>query len=283
MDLFKESDKITFDFINILSHSITPKNKERLMVGVDLGTAYIVICVLDENKNPIAGAYRFAQVVKDGLLVDYMGALKIVKQLKIEIEDKIGCELKDAAVAIPPGTTINDTKYIKNVVEGAGFDVINVVDEPTAANAVLGIKNGVVVDIGGGTTGLAIIEEGKIVAVADEATGGTQCTLVIAGAYKISFDEAEIVKQDPDKQEEISGLLRPVAQKIASIIKKHINEYSIDGIYLVGGTSCLLNIEKVIEKDLNIKTYKPKNPHFVTPIGIAMNCVPAKGCKKYGY
>jgi ethanolamine utilization protein EutJ len=222
-------------------------------------------------------------VVKDGLLVDYMGALKIVKQLKKEIEDKIGCELKNAAVAIPPGTTINDTKYIKNVVEGAGFEVINVVDEPTAANAVLGILNGVVVDIGGGTTGLAIIEEGKIVSVADEATGGTQCTLVIAGTYKIPFEEAEYLKQNPEKQEEISGLLRPVAQKIATIIQKHTNKYNIDGIYLVGGTSCLLNIEKVIEKELNIKTFKPQNPHFVTPIGIAMNCVQSRNSVSHGH
>ncbi|HEY5555435.1 ethanolamine utilization protein EutJ [Acetobacterium sp.] len=283
MYFFKDSDKITSEFVSALKNPIIPKNKEQLFVGVDLGTAYIVICVLDENKKPIAGAYRFAQVVKDGLVLDYLGALKIVKQLKKEIEDKIGCELKNAAVAIPPGTTINDTRYLKNVVEGAGFEVINVVDEPTAANAVLGIKNGVVVDIGGGTTGLAIIKDGKIVSVADEPTGGTQCTLVIAGNYRISFEEAEIIKQDPQKQEEVSGLLKPVAQKIASIIKKHIEKYNIDGIYLVGGTSCLLNIEKVIEKDLKIKTYKPRNPHFVTPIGIAMNCIQDKNSDQYGY
>lgn len=273
MSLFKKADKIITDFELVTKNPIIPINKEKLFVGVDLGTAYIVVTVLDEDKDPIAGAYRFAQVVKDGIVVDYIGALNIVKELKKEIEEKIGCELSCAAVAIPPGTTVNDTRYIKNVAEGAGFEVTNVVDEPTAANAVLEIKNGVVVDIGGGTTGLAILKNGEVVYIADEPTGGTQCTLVIAGAYGISFEEAENLKKDPDKQSEISAVLKPVAEKIASIISRHIKNFDIDAIYLVGGTSCMLNIEKVIEKVIGIKTYKPQNPLFVTPIGIAMNCI----------
>lgn len=273
MSLFEKADKIITNFELATKNPIIPTNKEKLFVGVDLGTAYIVVTVLDEDKNPIAGAYRFAQVVKDGIVVDYIGALNIVKELKKEVEEKIGCELNCAAVAIPPGTTINDTRYIKNVAEGAGFEVTNIVDEPTAANSVLEIKNGVVVDIGGGTTGLAVLKNGQVVYIADEPTGGTQCTLVIAGAYGISFEEAENLKKDPGKQLEISAVLKPVAEKIATIINRHIKDYDIDAIYLVGGTSCMLNIEKVIEKVVGIKTFKPQNPLFVTPVGIAMNCI----------
>jgi ethanolamine utilization protein EutJ len=39
-------------------------------VGVDLGTAYTVLVVLDEHKRPLAGRYQFAQIVRDGLVVD---------------------------------------------------------------------------------------------------------------------------------------------------------------------------------------------------------------------
>ena len=45
--------------------------------------------------------------------------------------------------------------------------------EPTAANQILKIQNGAVVDIGGGTTGISILENGKVINVDDEATGGT--------------------------------------------------------------------------------------------------------------
>ena len=43
-------------------------------VGVDLGTAYTVLIVLDEDFRPIAGRYQFAQIVRDGLVVDFIGA-----------------------------------------------------------------------------------------------------------------------------------------------------------------------------------------------------------------
>lgn len=42
--------------------------------GVDLGTAFIVVAVLDSEFHPIAGEYRYANVVKDGMVVDYLGA-----------------------------------------------------------------------------------------------------------------------------------------------------------------------------------------------------------------
>lgn len=272
MQMFENADKLISEFEMAIKKPILPINKQKLYVGVDLGTAYIVLTVLDEYKRPIAGAYKFAQVVKDGLVVDYIGAITIVKELKKQVEEKIHCELIYAAVAIPPGTGINDSRAIQNVAEAAGFQVTNVVDEPTAANALLKIENGVVVDIGGGTTGLAIFKHGKVIYVADEATGGTQFSLVVAGANKITFEEAEIVKQDPKRRLEMASVLRPVCQKVASIIQKHIQNFDVKAIYLVGGTSCLYNIEKVIEKEIGIKTYKPQNPLFVTPIGIAMNC-----------
>lgn len=272
MEMFKNTNKLIADFEKTIIKPILPLNKQKLHVGVDLGTAYIVLTVLDENKIPIAGAYKYAKVVKDGLVVDFNGAINIVKQLKEEVEEKIGCKLYYAAVAVPPGTGINDSHAIANVAEGAGFEVTNVVDEPTAANALLGVLNGVVVDIGGGTTGLSIFRDGKVIYVADEATGGTQFSLVLAGANKITFEDAEIMKQDPKKKLENAAVLRPVCEKVASIIKKHIRDFNVKAIYLVGGTSCLYNIEKVIESETGIKTYKPKNPLFVTPIGIAMNC-----------
>lgn len=106
--------------------------------GVDLGTACVVLAVLDENRVPAAGAYRYADVVRDGMVVDYIGAVRIVRELKAEIEEKLGCELLYAAAAIPPGTELTDAGAVKNVVQAAGFEITNITDEPTAANNLLG-------------------------------------------------------------------------------------------------------------------------------------------------
>lgn len=249
-----------------------PSKSGQYFTGVDLGTACIVLAVLDEEGQPVAGAYRYADVVRDGMVVDYIGAVTIVRELKEEIESKLQTELRYAAAAIPPGTDALDSGAIKNVVQSAGFELTNLLDEPTAANQVLDIQNGAVVDIGGGTTGISIIKDGEVIKVADEATGGTHLTLVTAGAYKMSISEAELFKRDVAHHQELLVTLKPVVEKIATIILEQVAGYEVDGLYLVGGTTCLTGIEGIIEKKTGIPTFKPINPMFVTPLGIALSC-----------
>lgn len=268
---FQYCDQIVHDFEEVIKHPIIRKSSI-YYTGVDLGTACVVIAVMDENYVPVAGAYRYADVVRDGMVVDYIGAIHIVRQLKEELEEKLGTELIYAAAAIPPGTDALDSGAIKNVVQGAGFELTNLLDEPTAANAVLKIENGAVVDIGGGTTGISILEKGKVVYVADEPTGGTHFSLVVSGAYKMSFSEAELFKREPKNHKELITVLKPVVEKVSSIINQHIKNYSVDEIYLVGGTCCLNGIEEIVQKQTKIPTFKPQNPMFVTPLGIALNC-----------
>lgn len=271
MDFTAIDQKIT-DLEECINKTVPVKEGDELLVGVDLGTAYIVLVVLNADKEPVACAMEFAQVIKDGLVVDYIGATRIVRKLKGELEERLGVTLEKAAIAVPPGTGEKDCKTHSYVVEGAGLEVTNTLDEPTAANAVLEVKNGVIVDIGGGTTGLSILEDGEVVYVADESTGGTHLSLVISGSYRMSFEEAEDYKKDVKNQDEILPIVRPVIQKMASIVKRHIEGRDISAVYLVGGTCCLKGFENVVEKELGKPVYKPANPFLVTPLGIAMNC-----------
>lgn len=77
--------------------------KGQLKVGADLGTAYLVLVVLDEEGNPLAGEYQFAQVARDGLVVDFVGALDRVTAMKARVEQRLGRQLTHAASAYPPG------------------------------------------------------------------------------------------------------------------------------------------------------------------------------------
>ena len=268
---FTYCDQLVRDFEEVIERPLVSKSTV-YYTGVDLGTACVVIAVLDENFKPVAGAYRYADVVRDGMVVDYIGAIGIVREMKKELEDKLGVELLYAAAAIPPGTDALDSGAIKNVVQAAGFELTNLMDEPTAANEVLKIQNGAVVDIGGGTTGISILKDGKVVYVADEPTGGTHFSLVVSGAYKMAFADAELYKRDPKNHKELMGVLKPVVEKVSSIINQHIAGYDVQEISLVGGTCCLAGIEDIIQKKTGIVTHKPLNPMFVTPLGIALGC-----------
>jgi ethanolamine utilization protein EutJ len=242
-----------------------------LKVGVDLGTAYLTVAVLDESDRPLTGEYQFAQVARDGLVVDFVGAVDLVKAMKERIEKRIGRELTHAASGFPPGVPRAEVQATAHVVEAAGMICTGLVDEPTAANALVSLKDGVIVDVGGGTTGIAVVENGEVVYTADEATGGTHFSLVIAGAHDIPFDEAEKRKIDPEEQPALFPVVKPVLEKVASIVARHIEGYQVPSITLVGGTSAFYRAAEVIEEYTGIPAWVPDFPALVTPIGMAMN------------
>lgn len=271
MELAECNDKLNM-FSQLIQEERCMPYKGTLKVGVDLGTANTVIAVLDETNNPVTGVSSPSKAMKDGIVVDYMAAIDTVKHLKIQLEKRLGRELVEAATAIPPGILEGNVKVITNVVEGAGFYVSRVVDEPTAAADVLQTQDGVVVDVGGGTTGISILSEGKVLFTADEATGGTHMTYVLAGYHKISFEEAEELKKDRSRERDVFPIIRPVVEKMASIVKKYITGYDVNRIYVVGGACCFSEFQDIFQKELGIQTVKPEEPLLVTPMGIAMNC-----------
>lgn len=242
-----------------------------LRVGVDLGTAYTVLAVLDQNGIPLAGEYQFAQVVKDGLVVDFLGAVDILQAMKRRVEARLGVELTHAASGYPPGVPLAEVRATANVVQAAGMDCPKLIDEPSAANHVLGIQDGVIVDIGGGTTGVALIENGEVVFTADEPTGGTHLSLVIAGASNLTFEEAEELKQDPAQQSRLFPMVRPVMEKMGTIVARQIRGMNAKSITLIGGTALFPGIARVIEETVGLPTRIAPSPLFVTPVGIAMH------------
>lgn len=248
-------------------------SEEPLHVGVDLGTAYLVLVVLDQDKQPLAGEYQFAQVVRDGLVVDFLGAVDLLVEMKQRVEKRLGRQLTHAASGFPPGVHQVEVRASANVVEAAGLHCTSMVDEPTAANALLGLQNGAIVDVGGGTTGIAVLQDGEVVYTADEPTGGTHFSLVIAGAQDISFEAAEVMKVNPTEQSRLFLIIRPVMEKVASIVVRHVaqSQIQVESLTFVGGTSAYPGMAAVIEDYTGLPTHIPERPVFVTPLGIAMH------------
>src|SRR5512141_1621940 len=242
----------------------------KVHVGVDLGTAYTVLVVLDEQYKPIAGEYQFAQVTRDGLVVDFVGAVDLLKSMKARVEKRLGFQLTSGASGYPPGVPQAEVRATANVLYGAGLDCSGLIDEPTAADDVLQIQDGAIVDVGGGTTGIAIFKNGEVVYTADEPTGGTHVSLVIAGSTGTSFEEAETLKKNPNEQTRLFPIIRPVMEKVGSIVNRHIAGHQVDRLYLVGGTCAYPGMDKVVQEVTGVETILPGNPLFVAPLGIAM-------------
>lgn len=248
-----------------------------LFCGVDIGTATVVAVVVDESGRPRAACLEEAQVVKSGLVVDYVGALEIVRRLVGDLRVASPLPIVKGATSYPPNTESGNIHTTRYILEGAGLEVIKVLDEPSAANIALGIEDGAVADVGGGTTGVAVMKKGRVVYSGDDATGGIHLSLVLAGGYGIDLDEAERLKADKGRSGDILPVVRPVLDKISSIIAKHLKGHTIDGLWMVGGTCELEGMCQVVGANLSLPTRWTDYPQIVTPFGIALSCLNGHG------
>lgn len=269
----KEVNESLVSFAEVVNSSRAIRkvsDSEKLKVGVDLGTSSIVITVLDKDNNPIYGAYEYANAVQDGIVVNYLESVDILRRLKEKAEGVLGRELTTACGAIPPGTGQGSAKIVSNVIEATGMECTKIVDEPTAAGQFLHVDEGTVVDIGGGTTGLSIFNQGKLIKSIDEPTGGTHMTLVLAGYHHMPYEKAEMMKRDKNKENEVFPVVRPVIEKMATIAKNAFDDNVVLPVYVVGGSTNFKEFEKAFAKVLEADVIKPKYPQYVTPLGIAM-------------
>ncbi len=238
----------------------------RWQVGIDLGTADVVILLVDERGEPAAAFMEWAEVVRDGVVLNYWGAVQIVKKLVSLAEEKFNIKIEEAVTSYPPGT---DREIVQNVLRAAGLSIKAIIDEPSSVVHLLKIDDGAVVDIGGGTTGIAISRNGNIIYSADEPTGGRHVSLTLAGNQKISLEEAEELKRSP-QAEQFAPVVMPVFQKMAEIIRQHLQGQNVHSVYLSGGTFCFPGIDRVFEQELpGYEIILPSNPLYLTPLAIA--------------
>ena len=248
------------------------KGGGEIYLGVDIGTANVVSVAVDEEGTPLAGIITPAKVTREGMIVDYLGAIRIVREQTAAMKRALECEFTAAMSAVPPGTEQGNERVTANILEAADLEVAGMIDEPEASALVLGIQKGVVVDVGGGTTGVSIIQDGRVTRSIDEPTGGFHFDLVIAGNQGISLEEAEQFKCCKNKQKEIFPIIRPVMEKVAAIVKKAIAGEHPEEIWLVGGSGAMYGFASIVEKSTGIVTRLPADPILTTPLGIAIAC-----------
>jgi len=235
-------------------------------VGVDLGTADIQTIVLDADGNPLAGYMDWANVVRDGVVVDFFGASQIVREQVRRASAKLGIHIEHVSTSFPPGT---DSRISTNVIEAAGLEVAGVIDEPSSVAKLLQLDHAAVVDIGGGTTGTAIIEQGRVVCSRDDATGGRHITLALAGHFGIPYEEAEEMKRT-SKDLALCRLATPVIAKMADIVHGHIAGKKVPAIYLTGGSCALPGFLEVFAAEFpDVEVLLPSHPLYLTPLAIA--------------
>ena len=239
-----------------------------LRYGVDLGTATIVLTAIDDVKRPVYWDCLRTQVVRDGVVVDFQGAVQAVRELKRRAEAALGRSVDAAATAHPPAVPLSDCRACSFVLQQAGIECRNLVDEVTAANAILGVRDGAVVDVGGGSTGVGVFRDGALASLGDRAGGGHHLDLILAGALRLPIEEAEVRKRE--RGGEVLQILRPGIERIAASIARLCGEHDPGSVHLAGGALQLPGAGEVIAAYLGWTVQSYGHAELITPFGIAV-------------
>ena len=240
---------------------------EPLSCGIDLGTATIVLAVVDSQGVPVYVDQLPSRALRDGVIVDFHGAAATVARLKAAAEEALGWRIDEAATAYPPGVGAAESRASRFVLEQAGLHCTDLLDEVTAANRFLGVDDGVIVDVGGGSTGVGVYEGGRLVSLGDRPGGGHHLDLILAGTLKVTIEEAERLKRENGG--EYLRVLRPGIERIATSIAILTEGHSRLPLHLAGGALMLPGAEEIIASYLERPVLAYEHALLITPLGIA--------------
>ncbi|AST89969.1 rod-share determining protein MreBH [Sutcliffiella cohnii] len=156
---------------------------EPSVVALDIETK-TVLAVGQEAKNMIGktpGKIVAVRPLKDGVIADFDVTTSMLKQIMKKATRTLGFTLKkpNVVVCTPSGSTSVERRAIQDAVRNCGAKHVHLIEEPVAAaiGSDLPVEEpvaNVVVDIGGGTTEVAIISYGGVVSCHSIRVGGDQ-------------------------------------------------------------------------------------------------------------
>ncbi len=224
------------------------------------------------------------------------------------LKDHTGREISVEIIATFLPYDVVESLY--SVARKADLNVTYLTLEPIAAIGVaimpqIRMLNIALVDIGAGTSDIAISKEGNIIAYSMVPFAGDEITEAIQQRFLTDFNTAEKIKTTLKREikfkdvigiehkvsrSDVLKIIDPVVKNLSKKICDEILKYngkSPSAVFLVGGSSNLPNIAEEIAKNLSIqpervsvrdassitvveyKGKKLKGPEYITPIGIA--------------
>lgn len=203
------------------------------------------------------------------------------------VEDPIGMTGKEAKIKIyftfAPVVHVN---YLKSITDSLGGKLLGIVPQPFAvARAINGAResnySAIIIDVGGGTTDVAVIQNGVIMGTQMAAFGGRVFTKRISNDLRLSLEEAEDFKVKYTNKDLMQTRSQEVRESVgkdiplwSSTIAIELEEF-IDVVtgfpnkmYLCGGGSLLPEIkESLIEYPWKKELPFNRSPHvaYLTP------------------
>lgn len=217
----------------------------------------------------------------------------------------------DVVATFLPGEVVES---LYAAMHAAGLQISSMTLEPIAAMnaaipAELRLLNLALVDIGAGTTDIAVCRSGSVVGYTMATIAGDEITETIMRAYLVDFSTAEMMKRSIKEgksigyqdilglentvdYDDISAVIREPMDRLAQAIAKQVTEVNTaapSAVFLAGGGSKLSGLREAVADSLGMDERRVaiagnnfeksafsdrvdlQNPEYTTPLGIAVS------------
>src|SRR5687767_15316096 len=191
-----------------------------MKVGIDLGTANVlvyvqgkgiviqepsVVAVTDDNQivavgeearemiGRTPGNIQAIRPMKDGVIADYVMTETMLKHFLGKVRRRFSFSKPDVMISVPGGVTSVEKRAVRDAALKAGAGAAYLIEEPMAAAIgsnvpISGPSGNLIIDIGGGTSEIAVIALGGIVVSTSLRVGGNRFDEAIANYIRRKYN-----------------------------------------------------------------------------------------------
>ncbi len=161
----------TANTLVVLKNTGVVLNEPSVVAIINDGAKKTVLAVGDEAKTMLGrtpGNIQAIRPLKDGVIADFIVTEEMIKHFIKKVHKKSAFANPRILICVPTGSTPVERKAIQDSALAAGARKVQLIDEPIAAAIGAGLPiseatGSMVVDIGGGTTEIAIMSLGGVV------------------------------------------------------------------------------------------------------------------------
>jgi rod shape-determining protein MreB and related proteins len=199
--------------------------REPSVVAIQAGTTN-VLAVGDEAKRMLGrtpGNIVAIRPMKDGVIADFEITEAMLRHFIMQAHNRRTLVKPRIIICVPFGITEVEKRAVKESAEGAGAREVYLIEEPMAAAIGAGLpitepSGNMVVDIGGGTTEVAVLSLAGIVYSQSVRVGGDKMDEAIQGYMKRKYNLA-IGEQTAERIKMTVGNAYPLDKQLTMEVK----------------------------------------------------------------
>jgi rod shape-determining protein MreB len=208
--------------------------------------------------------------LKDGVIADFDVTEKMLRYFLKTIIDKHVFRVKPKViVCVPSGITEVERRAVRDSAETAGAKQVLMVAEPMAAAIGVGLPvetptGNMVIDIGGGTTEIAVIALSGIVSDTSIRTGGDEREMEVKGRDLVSGIPKTVRVHSTEIREAVQEPIQQIVDAVRRALEITPPELASDivdrGIVMTGGGALIRGLDILLAQETGLPIHVDEDP-----------------------